>query len=65
MTVDVGEAEIAALKPVGELFVVEPEEVKDGGLEVMDVDWIALDAVNPGRIAFDSTRSALVRLLGL
>ena len=33
--------------------------------EASALEWLALDEVNPGRIAFDSTRSALVRLLGL
>ena len=37
---DVGEAEAAAVVGVGELFVVEAEEVQDGGVEVVDVDLI-------------------------
>lgn len=35
---DVGEAEVPALEAVGELFVVEAEEVEEGGVEVVDVD---------------------------
>jgi hypothetical protein len=38
--VDVGEAEVAALGAEGELGVVEAEEVKDGGVEVVHVDGI-------------------------
>ena len=37
---DVGEAEVAAGVAVGELFVVEAEEVEDGGVEVVDVDLV-------------------------
>ena len=39
-SVDVGEAEVSSLKAVGEAFVIETEEVEDGGLEVMDVDLV-------------------------
>ena len=35
---DVGETEITAGVAVGELFVVEAEEVKNGGVEVVDVN---------------------------
>ena len=40
MAVDVGEAEVAAGVVVGEAFVIEAEEVEDGGLEVVDVDLV-------------------------
>ena len=40
----VGEAEVAALEAVGELGVVEAEQVQDGGVEVVDVDLV-LDGV--------------------
>ncbi len=40
LAVDVGEAVVAALEAVGELLVVEAEEVEDGGLEVVDVDGV-------------------------
>jgi hypothetical protein len=40
VAVDVGEAVVAALEAVGEAFVVEAEEVHDGGLEVVDVDLV-------------------------
>ena len=42
MPVHVGEAEVAALEAVGELLVVEAEQVQDGGVQVVDVD-LALD----------------------
>jgi hypothetical protein len=35
---DVGEAELAAVVGEGELFMVEPEQVEDGGVEVVHVD---------------------------
>ena len=41
-SVDVGEAEVSSLEAVGELFVVEAEEVEEGGVEVVDVD-LAID----------------------
>ena len=34
----VGEPEVTTLEPVGELRVVEAEEVQDRGLQVVDVD---------------------------
>lgn len=43
MAVDVGEAEIASGVVVGEAFVIEAEEVEDGGLEVVDVDFVLGD----------------------
>jgi len=43
VAVDVGEAEIAALEPVGESLVVDAEEVEDGGLEVVHVDGVTDD----------------------
>ena len=43
MAVDVGEAEVAAGVVVGEAFVIEAEEVEDGGLEVVDVDFVLSD----------------------
>ena len=41
MTVNIGEAEVAALKAVGELCVIEAKKVKDGGLQIVDVHLIA------------------------
>ncbi len=35
---DVGEAVVAALEAEGEAFVVDAEEVKQGGVEVVDMD---------------------------
>jgi hypothetical protein len=37
--VDVGEAKVSALEAVGELFVVEAKEMKEGRVEVVDVDF--------------------------
>jgi len=40
LAVDVGEAELATLELVGELFVVHAELVEDGGLKIVDVDFV-------------------------
>ena len=56
MPVHVGEAEVAAGVVVGETFVVEAEEVEDGSLEIVDVDFVFGDveaeligfAIGPG-----------------
>ena len=37
---DVGQSEIAPLEAIGEFGVFEPEEMEDGGLEIVDVDGI-------------------------
>ena len=37
------QSEVTALKAIGELLVVEAEEVQDGGLEVVDVDFVLYD----------------------
>src|SRR5689334_13499171 len=38
LAADVGQAEIAALETVGQLRVIEAEEVQDRGVQVVDVD---------------------------
>ena len=37
---DVGEAEVAAVVEVSEAFVVEAEEVEDGGVEIVGVHGV-------------------------
>ncbi len=37
---DVGQPELPALKPVGQFFVINPEEMQERGLQVMDVNTI-------------------------
>ena len=44
LAVDVGQAEVAAGVAVGELGVVEAEQVQDRGVQVVDVDLV-LDGV--------------------
>ena len=44
MAGDIGQAIVTAVVAVGELFVIEPEHVEDGGVEVVDVDLILSDA---------------------
>ena len=51
LPVDVGEAVVTALKFIGQLLVIEAEEVEDGGLEVVDVDAV-FDDVEADFIAF-------------
>ena len=43
----VGQAEIAVLEAIGQLGVVEAEQVQDRGVEVVDVDFVGrrVDAV--------------------
>src|SRR6185503_1631839 len=43
--VDVGKAEVAALETEGQLFVVDPQQVKQGRLEVVDIDGVGDDVV--------------------
>src|SRR5947207_10525369 len=40
----VGQAEVAARMPIGQALVVQPQQVQDGGLQVVQVDAI-LDRV--------------------
>ena len=42
MTVDVCQPEIAAGVAVGEFFVVDAEQVQEGGVDIVDVHLIAL-----------------------
>ena len=44
----IGEPEAAALKAEGKAFVVDAEQVHHGGVEVVDVDTIAVDVVAEG-----------------
>ena len=46
MAFDIGEAEVAALVAIGEFLVIDPEEMKEGGLEIVDADRVAGDAVS-------------------
>ena len=40
LAVDVGQAEVSAGVAVGELFVVEAEQVEHRGVEVVDRNWV-------------------------
>src|SRR5205823_4674017 len=42
---DVGEPEVAALEPVRQLGVVDPQAVQHGGVQVVDVDGVLDDVV--------------------
>ena len=57
-SVDVGEAEVSALEAVGELFVVEAKEMKEGRVEVVDVDF-AIDHAEAEFVAFSVDVTAL------
>ena len=41
----VGQAEVAALELVGQPGVVDAQQVKDGGVQVVDLDRVADDVV--------------------
>jgi hypothetical protein len=43
MTVDVGEAIVSTLESICETFMVKAEQVHDGGLEVMNMDFVFSD----------------------
>ena len=40
MAVDVRQPVVASLMAIGQSFVIDAEEVKTGGVEVVDVNWI-------------------------
>ena len=41
-SVDVSQAEVAALMPVGKPFMVHAKAVQDGGVEIVDVHLVPL-----------------------
>jgi hypothetical protein len=45
VTMDVGQTEVAALKPVSQPGVVDPQKVEHGRLKIVDVDRVAGDVV--------------------
>ena len=47
LAMHVRQSEVSALIAVGQSFVVNSQQVQDGGVEVMNVNWIAdnVDAV--------------------
>src|SRR5687767_6508413 len=61
MAVHIREAEVTAGVEVGEPFVVQPEAMEDGGLDVMDMDRVFHDVVTEfigcaiGLAALDAT----------
>ena len=40
MTMNVGESEISSGIAVGELFMIEAEKMQDGGVQIMDVNFL-------------------------
>ncbi|MEY3459406.1 MAG: hypothetical protein RL215_2563 [Planctomycetota bacterium] len=48
---DIGQSEVAAGVAEGELFVIESEEVEEGGMEIMDMDAI-MDGAEPEFVRF-------------
>ena len=47
MAVDIGQPVVPALVEVGQPLVVDAHQVKDGGVEVVDVHAVADDVVAP------------------
>src|SRR6266496_2587659 len=45
LAVNVGQTEIAAVVAVGELFVIETEQVENGGVEIVNVDFVFHGAI--------------------
>ena len=45
--VDVGEAEVAAGVAEGEFFVVQAEQVEDGGVEIVHVEFVFDGLISP------------------
>ena len=45
VSADVRQAKVATAVSIRELFVIESEEVQDGGMEVVDVDLIFSDLI--------------------
>src|SRR5262245_52632958 len=43
LAVDIGEAVMAALEAVGEAFVIDPQAIKDGGLQIVNVNRVLGD----------------------
>src|ERR1700679_677711 len=58
---DVGQAEITALMPVGELRVIEAQAIENRGLKVVDVNFVLCDVeadvvgLSYGLASFDSS----------
>ena len=40
LAMNVGEAKVATGIPVGQLFVIKSQQMKDGGLEIVNVDFV-------------------------
>ena len=53
MSVDIGKAKIAPLVAVGELSMIDPKQVEDGGVEVVNMHGIGcpMGILTVGRIA--------------
>jgi len=58
--VHIGQPEIAAGVAVGELLVVEPEQVQDRRVQVVDVDRV-LDRLEPELVGRANGRPTLTR----
>lgn len=54
---DIGESEVAAGVAEGELFVIESEEVQDGGVEIVDVHAV-MNGAKPEFVRFSPCHAA-------
>ena len=45
VSVDIGEAELAALELISQRFMIDTELIKNGGVEVVHVDFILSDII--------------------
>ena len=46
VTADVGQTEAASLVTERQLFVIDPEQMEDCGLQIMDVDRVFRDVIS-------------------
>ena len=60
VSVNVSQSEVATLESVGQAFVVDPEQMQHGGVQVVDMDFVFHGAVaeficsSPGKAWLDS-----------
>ena len=58
---NIGQSEVPTLEAIGQAFVVDPEQVQHGGVQVMDMDFVLHGTVakficcSPGKAGLDST----------
>ena len=59
MTMHIGEAEVSSLVAVGQAFMVNPHEMKEGGMEIMHMHFVVADDVGAEVIGCSVDQAAL------